>query len=238
MANIVLVGGAWLGAWAWRAVTPELRKAGHEVYPVTLTGFGDRAHLGTPATDLSDHVQDVIAAIEAEELTDVVLVGHSYAGAVVTVVADRIPDRLAKVIYVAGVTPEHGKSLFEEFAGVEEIMQAMADAEGDGWRIPFISDELLDTYYGEHELTGEHLAWLRRHVLGVPIATHREVIKLASPDNSPVRRVFLHCTGDGPARELPDYGRGWVRAEISTGHWPMATKPVELAAVLDRLVVA
>ncbi|GAA2779779.1 alpha/beta fold hydrolase [Crossiella cryophila] len=238
MANIVLVGGAWIGAWAWRAVTPELRAAGHQVYPLTLTGFGDRAHLGTPETDLSDHVQDVIAAIEAEELTDVVLVGHSYAGSVVTVVADRIPERLAKVIYVAGVTPEHGKRLFDLIPGVEEIMQAMADAEGDGWRIPFISDETLDLYYGEHGLTGQHLGWLRTHAHGVPIATHREVIKLATPDSSPVPRVFVHCTGDGPAHELPHYGRDWVRAEIATGHWPMATKPVELAALLDRLVVA
>ncbi|MGW0518747.1 alpha/beta fold hydrolase [Crossiella sp. NPDC003009] len=238
MANIVLVGGAWLGAWAWRAVTPRLREAGHQVHAVTLTGFGDRAHLGTPETNLSDHVQDVIAAIEAEELTDVVLVGHSYAGAVVTVVADRIPQRLAKVIYVAGVTPRHGQRLFDLAEGVEEIMQAMADAEGQGWRIPFIGDEILDAYYGEHGLTGEHLAWLRRHAEGVPIATHREVIELTAPDSSPVPRVFLHCTGDGPAHELPGYGREWVRAEIGTGHWPMATKPVELAALLDRLVVA
>jgi len=100
MTTFVLVPGAWLGAWAWHDVTARLRAAGHDVYPLTLTGLADRAHTGGPDTDLDTHATDVTALIEAEELRDVVLVGHSYAGSVVTLAADRVPDRLRTVVYV------------------------------------------------------------------------------------------------------------------------------------------
>ncbi len=91
MATFVLVPGAWLGGWAWQRVTPLLRAAGHEVYPVTLTGLGERVHLGTSETNLETHIADVVNLIEFEDLRAVVLVGHSYAGCVITGVADRTP---------------------------------------------------------------------------------------------------------------------------------------------------
>lgn len=88
MANIVLVPGFWLGGWAWADVAAPLRAAGHTVYTPSLTGLGERVHLGGPQTDLETHI------------TDVILVGHSYAGALITGVADRIPERLARLVYV------------------------------------------------------------------------------------------------------------------------------------------
>ena len=94
MTTFVLVPGMWLGAWAWRDVTARLRAAGHDVYPLTLTGLADRRHLGGPQVDLDTHTTDITALIEAEELTDVVLAGHSYGGSPVTVAVDRIPDRI------------------------------------------------------------------------------------------------------------------------------------------------
>jgi pimeloyl-ACP methyl ester carboxylesterase len=93
MTAFVLVPVAWLGGWAWRDVTPRLRAAGHEVYTPTLTGLGERRHLARPDVDLDTHIQDVVNVLEYEDLRDVVLVGHSYAGIVVTGVADRAPDR-------------------------------------------------------------------------------------------------------------------------------------------------
>ena len=91
MTNFVLVPGFWLGGWAWDRVTARLRAAGHTVFPVTLTGLGERVHLAGPQIDLDTHITDVINLITYEALHDVVLVGHSYAGMVVTGVADRMP---------------------------------------------------------------------------------------------------------------------------------------------------
>ena len=96
----VLVPGFWLGGWAWRPVTDALRARGHEVYPVTLTGLGERAHLATPDVDLDTHITDVANLLRYEDLRDVVLVGHSYGGLVVTGVADQLPDRVRQLVYV------------------------------------------------------------------------------------------------------------------------------------------
>ena len=100
MANFVLVASYWFGGWAWKNVTDVLHKKGHTVYSVTLTGLGERAHLGNAETNLDTHVADVVNLIKYEELEDVYLVGHSYAGVVITQVADAIPEKLAKLIYV------------------------------------------------------------------------------------------------------------------------------------------
>jgi pimeloyl-ACP methyl ester carboxylesterase len=100
MTTFVLVPGFFLGAWAWRAVTVALRAGGHEVYPVSLTGLGERVHLSNPSIDLETHVDDVLNLLRFEDLHDVVLVGHSYGGIVTTAVADRMPERVSKLVYV------------------------------------------------------------------------------------------------------------------------------------------
>src|SRR4029450_666830 len=93
MSIYVLVGGGWLGGWCWQRGARRLREEGHEAYPATLTGLGERVHLASPEVDLDTHITDVVNLIEFEDLRDVVLLGHSYAGLVVTGVADRVPDR-------------------------------------------------------------------------------------------------------------------------------------------------
>src|SRR5690349_2509869 len=100
MAKFVLVHGAWHGGWCWWKVTPLLRAAGHEVYPVTLTGLGERAHLGTPQTDLETHIEDVRGVLRCEGLSDVVLVGHGYGGMVIAGIVDRVPERVRHLVYL------------------------------------------------------------------------------------------------------------------------------------------
>src|SRR5690242_4113318 len=98
MATFVIVHGAWGGAWSWnKFVVPKLRNKGHDVFAVTLTGLGDRAHLAGPSIDLNTHVEDVCQTLFHEDLSDVILVGHSYGGNVITGVADRMPERLRHV---------------------------------------------------------------------------------------------------------------------------------------------
>jgi len=95
MTTYVLVAGAWLGGWCWQPVVRQLRDNGHDAYPVTLTGLGERVHLASPQVDLDIHITDVANLIEFEDLHDVVLLGHSYGGLVVTGAADRIPERIS-----------------------------------------------------------------------------------------------------------------------------------------------
>jgi pimeloyl-ACP methyl ester carboxylesterase len=137
MAAYMLVGGAWLGGWCWRPVARRLREAGHEVYPVTPTGLGERSHLSNPEVDLDTHVTDVVNLVEFEDLRDVVLLGHSYAGIVVTGVADRIPERLSLLVYLdAGPAPAGASFLDTQPPKVREHTERRVAESGDGWLLP------------------------------------------------------------------------------------------------------
>src|SRR5688572_718991 len=110
MATFILVHGSWHGGWCWRLVTPLLRAAGHDVYTPTLTGLGERAHLVNSGVTLETHIEDVVNLLFYEDLSDVALVGHSYAGVVVSGVAARVPERLACVLYLDAYLPPEGHS--------------------------------------------------------------------------------------------------------------------------------
>ena len=111
MATFVLVHGAWHGGWCWIKVAEPLRTQGHRVFAPTLTGLGERAHLVSPDINLDTHIQDIVGVLESEELMDVILVGHSYAGMVITGVAERVTDRLSALVYVDAFVPENGQSM-------------------------------------------------------------------------------------------------------------------------------
>jgi len=111
MANFVLVRGAWIGGWYWRPIAQALRAAGHEAYAPTLTGLGERIHLMSPSINLDTHITDVVNVIKEEGLSDVVLVGHSYGGMVVTGVADALPDKIISLVYLYAFVPKNGEAL-------------------------------------------------------------------------------------------------------------------------------
>jgi pimeloyl-ACP methyl ester carboxylesterase len=137
MATIVLAHGAWSAAWAWKKMRPLFGAAGHEFFSPTYTGLGERAHLADPDIDLSTHVQDVTAVLEFEDLQDVTLLGHSYGGMVATGVADRVPGRLARVVYIDAFAPQDGQSLFDLVGPKAEAnMRAGALKDGEGWKLP------------------------------------------------------------------------------------------------------
>lgn len=131
--TFVLVHGAWGGGWAWKEVDRLLDSAGHTVYRVTLTGNGEKRHLASPEIGLSTHVEDVVNLILWEELGDVVLVGHSYGGMVVTGVADRIPERISRMYYIDALLPEDGESLNSAFGRSAE---GGPGKDEDGFSIP------------------------------------------------------------------------------------------------------
>src|SRR5262245_41474259 len=137
MTTFVLVPGFWLGGWAWQEVTGRLRAAGHDAYPVTLTGLGERAHLARPEIDLDTHLTDVLNLLTYQDLRDVVLVGHSYGGLVVTGVADRAGDRVGRLVYVdSGPLPDGWAH--QDFSPPDEraAREERITRDGDGWRLP------------------------------------------------------------------------------------------------------
>ena len=162
MTAYVLVGGAWLGGWCWKPVARRLRDNGHDAYTVTLTGLGERAHLATPQVDLETHITDVVNLIEYEGLRDVVLVGHSYAGLVVTGAADRISERISELVYLDTAPLPDGTTLIETFPPeVREHIERQVEELGEGWRWPMPPQEELANFGSLEGVDDDHLRLLR-----------------------------------------------------------------------------
>jgi len=142
MTTYVLVGGTWLGGWCWQPVARLLRDNGHATYPVTLTGLGKRVHLASPRINLDTHITDVVNLIEFEDLHELVLLGHSYAGVVVTGAADRIPERISRLVYLDSRPLPDGSALIEAFPfELRKHIERQVEELGEGWRFPMPSWE-------------------------------------------------------------------------------------------------
>lgn len=134
MTTFILVHGAWHGGWCWRDVAKRLRAAGHDVFTPTLTGLGERVHLRTPETGLSVHIQDVVNVLEAEELSNVVLCGHSYGGMVISGAAAKAGQYLSALVYLEGFVPTDGDCTFDLMAPESRgVFEKIAQNEGEGW---------------------------------------------------------------------------------------------------------
>lgn len=141
MATFVLCHGGWAGGWQWRAISNPLCARGHAVYTPTFTGCGERIHLGHRDVNLDTHLLDIVNLFRFEELQDVILVGYSYGGAVITGVADQIPEQITQLVYLDAFVPNDGQSLADLLgeAIVTPILDAV-NAYGDGWQIPCFVD--------------------------------------------------------------------------------------------------
>ena len=241
----MIVHGGWGGGWEWTGVARSLRGRGHDVFTPTLTGMGERAHLGHSQVGLDTHVEDVVAAVELEDLYEVVLCGHSYGGMPVTGAADRVADRIRLVIYIDALVPRHGQSAFDLLPGTfRQLAEASADAHGDGWRVPIPSAVLPPEGWIPDEERARYVARLRDQ----PLETFAEPLHLTGAiDNVP--RAFVRCTGDDElGREIggdpiaPAASRarreGWLYRELVAPHDPQLTDPVGTAAVLHELAAA
>lgn len=235
MATFVLVHGGWHGGWCWQRVAPLLRAAGHAVWAPTLTGLADRAHALTRDTGLATHVADVARLLAFEELTGVVLVGHSYGGMVTTGVAAAAPDRLAALVYLDAMVPADGQSVFDLLPPARgAFLREQANARGDGWRVPPPSPAALGID------DGTEARWLAGKLTDHPLRAFQE--PSAQPGPAPdLPRTYVHCT-DGPI--VPSFAPfaarfrhdpGWAYHELATGHDAMLSEP---RAVADRLLAA
>ena len=237
MAAFVLIPGAWLGGWCWRRLTPLLRAGGHDVYTPTLTGLGERAHLARPEVDLDTHIQDVVNVLEYEDLTEVVLVGHSYAGMVVTGVIDRVPERVGHLVYLDAVIPNDGQSLLD-FNTPEgrAAVEAQVRTGGQGWRWP-----MPDDLQGVAGLTEADKQWLRSKAVPHPLNTLAQPVRAGNQATADLPRTYILCTAEregDPVLEIIEQmceQRGWRLRRLATGHWPMVSAPGELAGLLLEL---
>ena len=245
MANFVLVPGFWLGAWAWKDVTAALREKGHEVHPLTLTGLAEKEHLGTPETDLSTHVADVVNTIKYHELEDVYLAGHSYAGVLITQVADRIPEKLAKLIYVDSA-PLPDATAQVDFYSPEQLakFEKSVAEDGGGWRLPMPSWADLDDGKMLRDLTGEDKRLIERLATPFPFAAAREKVSLTNPKRRELPKLAIWCEDPSEdirellKQDLPLFSElkdpNFEFVDLPTGHYPMFTRAAELAGILDQ----
>ncbi|MEU0509154.1 alpha/beta hydrolase [Amycolatopsis sp. NPDC006125] len=239
MATYLLVHGAWHTGECWTRVTPLLEAAGHRVLAPTLTGYGDTVHLAGPEVGLDTHVADVTGLIRAEDLTDVVLVGHSYAGLVISSVANELPDRVARLVYLDAMVPEDGESA----ADVLPVTQGLIDlalASESGWRVPPMPE--LPPPAGLFGVTDpDDIAWLRTMLSDQPVRCLQQPVRLDNPATRAIPRTHIHCTvkPEGFARRpVPAVQPNGTPAEVwelPTGHDCMITTPVELSELLLKL---
>jgi pimeloyl-ACP methyl ester carboxylesterase len=221
MADFVLVAGAWQGAWCWKKVLPALWQGGHRAFPVTLSGVGERAHLPPAAITLKTHIDDVAAVVEAEELTHAVLVGHSYAGMVITGVADRLTERVARLVYVDAVVPRSGESWSSTHDERTQHQRREAIAR-DGLLAP--PDPSV---FG---LTGADAEWVKRRFTPHPGRVYDEALHFDDARIARLQRSFIDCTQPALAtiavmRQRVRQAPGWRVSEIPTGHDPMISAP-------------
>jgi pimeloyl-ACP methyl ester carboxylesterase len=240
MSNFVLVHGAWHGAWCWQRVTAALTAQGHRVHAVTLTGLGDRAHLMSPAITLETHIADVTNTIEAEELQDVVLAVHSYAGMLGTAVADRMPRRLLHLVYVDALVPRPGESWSStQASATREARLALAQASPD-YSFPPPDPSVFGLQAEDH-------AWVQRRQTPHPGHTYQAPLQFDPQRVAQVRRTFIDCnqpaiaTVDAIRSRVRDprfwdgawvSGAGMQVVELATGHDPMVSVPQELTRLL------
>jgi pimeloyl-ACP methyl ester carboxylesterase len=232
MTTFVLVHGAWHGGWKWRFVAPILRRAGHEVFTPTLTGLGERAHLARPGIDLDLHVQDVVAVLEMEDLRDVVLLGHSYGGMVITGVAERAPERIRRLVYLDAFVPENGKCLLDY---VEQAVPERAAAfRKEGGQLGSVTPPPLSLW---GLVRPEHLAFARQRENAHSFHCFTQPVRLANPQARALPKTFIYCSSpatgsfDGFAAKYRS-DPTWRFHELATGHDAMILVPEELAAIL------
>ena len=235
--TIVLVHGAWHGGWCYRDVARLLRALGHEVYTPTLTGLGERSHLQQLiAVNLETHVQDIINVVLWEDLTEIVLVGHSYGGMVITGVADRLPERIARLVYLDAFVPgRDGDSLNSLFPATGAGMVGAAAA--DGLSVPAPTPEAFGVKPDRRD-------WVASKCMPQPFATMLQGLRLTGRHEEVRHRRYVLATGWGPPGEPTPFtaiherlaaGTGWDLRTIGVGHDVMVDDPQATAALIAEL---
>ena len=232
MAVCVLVHGAWSGAHGFRKVRGPLRAAGHEVFTPSLTGIGERAHLTSPQVCLTTHVTDVVNTIVYEDLRDIVLLGFSYGGFVVTGALEYIAERVRHLVYMDAFVPGDGDAVDGTGGGPGRGVIGL----GRDWLVAPLPREFDDP---------AEAAWVGVRRTPHPVGCFTEPVRLTRPlEDYPFTRTYIKATGDprpesgGPFWAAADRAMAspaWRYREIATGHMIASNRPEELARLLLEL---
>jgi pimeloyl-ACP methyl ester carboxylesterase len=244
-ASIVLVHCAWAGAWIWRDVVAGLREVGHTVYAPTLSGMGELAHLADPGIDLDTHTNDVVTLLNREDLHRVHLVGWSYGGLVISGVAERVPERLAHLIYLDATVAADGQSGNDaELASLDEIA-ALADS-GVAVGLPgFFTHAPSADWLTAAMPDPEVATWVLENFTPQPMATYTQPLALTNPAAASIPRTYIFCTeGKGDASndhsvrtlERVSQDPGWRVVQVQDTHMAPVNNPAEIASTLASLV--
>jgi pimeloyl-ACP methyl ester carboxylesterase len=231
--NFVLVHGAWHGGWCWRNVAEILRPAGHRVFTPTLTGLGERAHLLDASVRLSTLIDDICAVIEFEELDDVVLVGHSFGGLVISGVADRMKQRISRLVYLDSLIVQHGQSALSVLPPeVQKERSRTIDPQGLRMAVP------SPDKFGLFEQT--QVDWAMRRLTPHPLQTYQEPLLLRHPVGNGLPKTYIAVTEPWyppllAIREWVKSHQDWDWREIAAGHDAMIIAPAELARLLMQI---
>jgi pimeloyl-ACP methyl ester carboxylesterase len=235
MRTYVLVHGGGHGGWCYQPVARILRSKGHEVYAPSLTGLGEREHLLSPAVDLDMHITDIVKLLHFEDLHDVILVGHSYGGMVITGVADRAADRVGHVVFLDAANPKNNQSLVDVAGPV--ILAARTNGRMvNGMELVLYPGEDPMSFYGVTD--PEQIAWMKPKLTPHPWKCFEQ--KLVLHDEARMRKIpqsHIVCTVTLPGRDVPalkaaSNGRFW---DIDTDHDLMITEPEKVAELLLRV---
>ena len=228
MANFVLVHGAWVGGWCWRDIARGLRKQGHEVFTPTLTGLGERVHLMSPGINLQAHVTDILNVLRAEELSDVVLVGHSYGGMVIAGVADAFPDRIRSMVFLDAFVPENGQAL------VNLLPPGAPAPKPDGYVVPFFGAAMFGA-------RPEVAAYVDARATPMPVACFIDPIKLTGGIDRVKAKTYVYCNVPAPTTFTPIYEKlknnpAWRMRTLPCTHIVQIEMPNELTKLLLEVI--
>lgn len=234
--TFVLVHGAWHGGWCWNAVAETLRKRGHIVFTPTQTGLGERKHLMSAAITLDTFIDDVTNVIQYEQLNDIVLVGHSFAGNTISGVADRMGERIRHLFYLDSLIIEGGQSPFSTLpADVVAARMKLAEPSG-GVSIPAPPGKAFG-------IVDPALAKLvEERLTPHPVGTYQSPLNIRGPVGNGRPATYIACTD--PVYAPLQSSRDWVKTKgaangitmvtLATGHDAMVTAPAALVDLIDR----
>lgn len=222
MKPFVLVHGAWVGGWYLRDIARVLRTAGYEVFTPTLTGLGERVHLGHRAVGLDTHVQDIVNVLVYEDLWEVTLVGHSYGGMVITGVAEAVPERIDQLIYLDAFVPQNGQSLGDLVPALVPYLEGVAAQFGDGWQVPHDPPQ--------------------PRKLPHPLKSLQQPLAITNPAAAQLPRTYVLFTQNSfpfapvfAALAQNAQAAGWRYRELAADHIAPETDPLALAELLLAL---
>jgi len=231
MATFVLVHGAWHGAWCWRRVERLLAARGHQVFAPTLTGVGERSHLLNADIDLDTHILDVVNLIKRQELTDVVLVGHSYGGLVISGAAEAVGPAIATFVMLDAFHPEDGQSLLD--VNVPAVAEAVRAAERNG------ATTLPPRAAALFNVNDNDRAWVDAQCTPQPIKSFTQKLKLTGARERIANKAYIRAASyPNPAFDqglAAARAKGWRTYEVPCGHDVMIDKPDRLAEILEEV---